>query len=159
MEAQGGVMGGGECWPVPLASKLLWVGLSSPICPVWSHLSLWVLKQEEGSGFLHGLQLAPTTIRLSGTVAHNNQSLERRLTQASAQTHLVPSQGRCRQGCKKKKALKKTPNQKAPGPQMSQSGCRMLWSPSTKATKSEKQEISLSHSTRLTKHKAVTVSG
>lgn len=31
---------GGECWPVPLASELLRVGLSSPICPVWSHLSL-----------------------------------------------------------------------------------------------------------------------
>lgn len=29
-----------EGWPVPLASELLWVGLSSPICPVWSHLSL-----------------------------------------------------------------------------------------------------------------------
>lgn len=100
-------MGGGECWPVPLASKLLWVGLSSPICPVWSHLSLWALKQEEGSGCLHGLQPAPTTIRLSSTVAHNTRSLKQRLTQASAQTHLVPSQGQRRQGCKKKNPKEK----------------------------------------------------
>lgn len=117
-------MGGGECWPVLLASKLLWVGLSSPICPVWSHLSLWALKQEEGSGCLHGLQ----NRRLQPSVFLARLHITTRVW-SNVSTMQVRKHTWCHVKVGADIDAKKT-KPKAPEPRMSQSGCRMLPSPS-----------------------------